>query len=95
MKPKTYLFIIPVFLIAAFGILRFCQSRPTGPVTAREFSSLTNAVRSVTTEKIVRVDQVDMAPGRMAVSTGSHHYLFERTRFGWHYVPSVAVNHDA
>jgi hypothetical protein len=71
LKLGGYLLIVLIFLIGAFVILRFCQSKPTGPVTARQFRSLTNAVRSVTAELIVLVGQVDRAPGRMIVCTGS------------------------
>jgi hypothetical protein len=94
MKARTYLFIIPMLLIVAFVVFRFCKSKPTGPVTPREFRSLTNAVQSVTIEPIVRIDRVDLET-RMMVWTGSitnhHEYLFERTRFGWRYIPSLIV----
>jgi len=66
MKPRTYLLIVPIFLIVAFVVLRFCQSKPTGPVVARKFRSLTDAVQSVTTEPIIRIDRVD-AETRMMV----------------------------
>jgi len=92
MKLLRIIMIVLIFLIAAFGILRFCQSRPTGAYSPREFRSLTNAVQSLTADHIFRIDRVD-EDSQVMVYTGSvtneQHYLFERTRFGWKYRPFV------
>ena len=67
-------------------------SKHSGPATAQELVALTNAVRIVTTDPIIRIDQVD-AEGRMMACTGSvtneHDYLFQRSQSGWQYIPSV------
>jgi hypothetical protein len=55
-------------------------------VTAREFTSLTNAVRSVTADPIIRIDHVDAETLMMVTTTNHQDYLFERTRFGWKYM---------
>ena len=86
MKLLKIIIIVLIFLVAAFGILRFCQSRPTGPYSPREFRSLTNTVRKITTDPIFRVDRVD-EDSHVMVYTGSvtneQEFMFERTRFGW------------
>ncbi len=88
MKTHTELF---VGVLSIASLLVGCK--PSGPVTASELSSLTNAARQVTSEPILRIDRVD-AEARMMVCTGSitnqHDYLFERTTAGWKYIPAVS-----
>jgi hypothetical protein len=84
MKTRTQL-----LLAAPFVLFLFAGCKPTGPVTASELTSLTNAVQKVTTDAIIRIDHVD-AETRMMVTTTNHQdYLFERTSFGWKYIPVV------
>jgi hypothetical protein len=88
MKTHTQL-----FLGVSLGSALLVGCKPSGPVTASEMSSLTNATRKVTSDPILRIDHVD-AETRMMVSVGSttnhHDYLFERTTFGWKYVPAIS-----
>jgi outer membrane biogenesis lipoprotein LolB len=84
MKTRT-----PLLLVAPVTLLMLVGCKPTGPVTARELTALTNAVQKVTTNAIIRIDHVD-AETRMAVTTtNQQNYLFERTSFGWKYIPAI------
>lgn len=87
MKPRTQL------LLAASVILPLLVGcKPTGPVTEREFRSLTNAVQRVTSDPIYRIDRGDgenlmTVFTRSLTVTNEQRYYFERTRFGWKYIP--------
>jgi hypothetical protein len=84
------LFAIGALLIVAYIALSFYRSKPTGPVTAGELTSLTNIVQGITSEPILRIEEV--AKRRLfMVYTGAtenqHPHLLERTRFSWRIVP--------
>ena len=92
MKSFTKAFSVSLFAASfALFLLTGC-SKHGGSATAQELEALTNAVRSVTADPIIRIDRLD-TEGRMMVSTGSvtnqHDYLFERSQSGWQYIPSV------
>jgi len=67
-------------------------SPPTGPVTAQQMQSLTNAVQKLTSDSIMKVEQLDV--GVLLVSTDSvppgtrQSFCMQRMRRGWNLVPS-------
>ena len=84
-----------IFLILATVVL-LVGCKPSGPLKSSELISLTNTVRTVTSEPIYSINHLDAANTRVLVLTGSiankHVYIYERTSSGWNYVPSVHVN---
>ena len=61
---------------------------PSGPLTARELTSLTNSVAKIASEPISRIYNNDGHWTQVMVCTGSvtngHDFVFDRTRFGFH-----------
>lgn len=80
------LFFIPLGLCMAG-----CSPR-TGPDTAQQMQSLTNAVQRLTSDPIMKVEQLDV--GVLLVSTDSvpsgrkQNFCMQRMRRGWTLVPS-------
>jgi hypothetical protein len=79
-------------LIIPLGLFLVGCSPPTGPVTAQQMQSLTNTVQKLTSDPIMKVDQLDV--GLLLVSTDSvppgrkQNFCMQRMRRGWNLVPS-------
>jgi len=97
MKIKILFSAITVMALCflALRTYQFLQTPSSGALTKSDFVSLTNAVRKITAIPIARVNQVDVNPGRVAVSVGSASnqtdYFFEHTHIGWRYTPSTMI----
>ena len=83
----------PAFLLFTLGLFLAGCSPPTGPVTAQQMQSLTNAVQNFTIDPIMKVEQLDI--GVLLVSTDSvppgrkQDFCMQRMRHGWNLVSTT------
>ena len=89
MKGKVFLILLALCLVGLFQL----RQKPAGSIGAGERSSLTNHVRTITTDPIIRVEQLDKVNWRVSTGTvrGQQDRVFERTGSGWRLVQSFST----